>query len=206
MFPHAYQFSLVLCRSSCVSVWIEEHLGIAVDRQKGLEIAVRFHKVHNGLDLGLWMNAGTMVSLRAWVAAGTSPCRWKKITYHWVVQYKYIRTQYPKQSYISPPKPISQFLLGSTPTQLEPGFGFLVLRHMRSLTNQPNNWITQERGQILLKLRLAFNVKSSRHQTHIAVGVCETIRIGDDLHEDIIVVKDVGEDGGHVRNRSRSMQ
>ncbi len=103
--------------------------------------------------------------------------------------------RYPKQNYISPPKPISQFLLGSTPTQLEPGFGFLVLRHMRSLTNQPNNWITQEIGTIWLKLRLAFNVKSSRHQTHVAVGVCETIRIGDDLQEDITVVKDVGEDG-----------
>lgn len=38
-------------------------------------------------------------------------------------------------------------------------------------------------------------MKSSRHQTHIAVGVYETIRIGDDLQEDIIVVKDVGEDG-----------
>ncbi len=57
-----------------MSVWIEEHLGIAVDGQKGLEIAVRFHKVHNGLDLRLRMNAGTMVCLRAWVAAGTSPC------------------------------------------------------------------------------------------------------------------------------------
>lgn len=30
-----------------------------------------------------------------------------------------------------PPKPTFQFLLGSTPTQLEPGLGFLVLRHMR---------------------------------------------------------------------------
>ncbi|KAG5830392.1 hypothetical protein ANANG_G00310120, partial [Anguilla anguilla] len=30
-----------------------------------------------------------------------------------------------------PPKPASQFLLGSTPTQVVPGFGFLVLRHMR---------------------------------------------------------------------------
>ena len=30
-----------------------------------------------------------------------------------------------------PPKPASQFLFGSTPTQLEPGLGFLVLRHIR---------------------------------------------------------------------------
>lgn len=27
------------------------------------------------------------------------------------------------------------------------------------------------------------------------MGVCETIRVGDDLQENIIVVKDVGEDG-----------
>ena len=31
----------------------------------------------------------------------------------------------------APPKPASQFLLGSTPTQEEPLLGCLVLRHMR---------------------------------------------------------------------------
>jgi len=36
---------------------------------------------------------------------------------------------------------------------------------------------------------------SSMHQTHTAVGVGVTIRVGDDLQEDIIVVQDVGEDG-----------
>lgn len=35
-----------------------------------------------------------------------------------------------------PPKPASQFLLGSTPTQLEPGLGFLVLRHIRFWKHQ----------------------------------------------------------------------
>ncbi len=64
--------------------------------------------------------------------------------------------RYPKQNYISPPKPISQFLLGSTPTQLEPGFGFLVLRHMRSLTNQPTNWITQRKRDNLIKIEISF--------------------------------------------------
>jgi len=119
-------------------VWIEEHLGIAVNGQKGLEVAVRFHKVHNGFDFWLGMSTGSMVSLRARVIAGTRTYR-RKSVYNIVktVNSIYInQNQYPKHA-ISPPKPVSQFLLGSTPTQLEPGFGFLVLRHMRSLINQP---------------------------------------------------------------------
>ena len=38
-----------------------------------------------------------------------------------------------------PPKPASQFLLGSTPTQLEPGLSFLVLRHIRFWKSQSNS-------------------------------------------------------------------
>ncbi len=38
-----------------------------MDGHKGLEIAVRFHKVHNGLDLRLRMSTGTAVRLSAGV-------------------------------------------------------------------------------------------------------------------------------------------
>lgn len=45
-----------------------------MDGQESLQVTVRLHKVHNGLDLRLGISAGSMVGLGAGVAAGTRFC------------------------------------------------------------------------------------------------------------------------------------
>lgn len=58
-----YQLSLVLDRSTGVSIGVQEHLRVGVDGDEGLDVSVGFHKVHNGFDLGLRVSSGTMVGL-----------------------------------------------------------------------------------------------------------------------------------------------
>lgn len=70
-----HQLCLVLSGSRGVTEGVEEHLGVTVDGHKGLDVAVRCHKVCDGLDLGLRVSAGSMVRLRAGVAAGTGTLR-----------------------------------------------------------------------------------------------------------------------------------
>lgn len=58
-----YQLSLVLDWSSGVAVGVQEHLGVGVDGDEGLEVAMGLHKVHNGLDLRLRVSSGSTVRL-----------------------------------------------------------------------------------------------------------------------------------------------
>lgn len=46
-----YQFLLIQGRGLCISVRIKQHLGVAVDGDEGLEVAMALHKVNNGFDL-----------------------------------------------------------------------------------------------------------------------------------------------------------
>lgn len=48
-----HQFSLVVARGCSVAVGVHEHLGVAVDVDEGLQVAMRLNKVHNGLHLRL---------------------------------------------------------------------------------------------------------------------------------------------------------
>lgn len=45
-----------------------------MDGDEGLDVAVRLHKVHNGLDLGLRVSSGSTIGLRAGAAAGAGSC------------------------------------------------------------------------------------------------------------------------------------
>lgn len=58
-----YQLSLVLDRRPRVTVGIHEHLRIGMDGDEGLDVAVGFHKVHNGLDLRFGVSPGSVVGL-----------------------------------------------------------------------------------------------------------------------------------------------
>lgn len=59
----SYQLRLVLAWSPGVAVGVQEHLGVGMDGDKGLEVTVGLHKVHNGLDLRLRVSSGSMVGL-----------------------------------------------------------------------------------------------------------------------------------------------
>lgn len=69
-----YQLSLVLHWSVGVAVRIQEHLGVGMDGDEGLEVSVGLHKVHNGPDLRLGVSPGSAVGLGAGVATGTGSC------------------------------------------------------------------------------------------------------------------------------------
>lgn len=66
-----YQLSLVIGWSTDVAVGVQEHLGVGMDGDEGLEVTVGPHKVNNGLDLRLRVSLGSMVNLGAGVIAGT---------------------------------------------------------------------------------------------------------------------------------------
>lgn len=54
-----YQLGLVLDWSPGVAVGVQEHLGVGMDGDEGLEVSVGLHKVHNGLDLRLRVSPGS---------------------------------------------------------------------------------------------------------------------------------------------------
>lgn len=85
-----------------------------------------------------------------------------------------------------PPKPASQFLLGSTPTQLEPGLGFLVLRHIRF-------W-KQQCDSSLLVISILW-VKSSLHSIHVKLIYLFVLYCGCNRHKytvtDFLIYLDV---------------
>lgn len=67
-----YQLGLVLAWGPGVAVGVQEHLGVGVDGNEGLDVTVGLDKVHDGLDLRLGVSSGSTVGLRARAAAGTS--------------------------------------------------------------------------------------------------------------------------------------
>lgn len=70
--PKSHQLCFIHARSTGVTVGVEHHLRVAMDGQKGLEIAVRLRKIHNGPDLRLRVSTHSTVRLRARVTTGTS--------------------------------------------------------------------------------------------------------------------------------------
>lgn len=64
---------MVLGWSTGVAVGVEEHLGVGMDGDEGLEVTVGPHKVNNGPDLRLRVSTWSTVSLGAGVVAGTRP-------------------------------------------------------------------------------------------------------------------------------------
>lgn len=129
----SHQLLLVLARSCGVAIRVEEHLWVAVDRHKGFYPAMRLNKVHDGLDLRLGVSSRPRVRLWTRVITSAGTCRSK-----WIFSYLFAgvfsqpyHTHCVYTLYLVPPNPASQFLLGSTPTQTDPEFGFLVLRHIR---------------------------------------------------------------------------
>lgn len=130
----SHQLSLVLAGSFGVAVRVEEHLRVTVDGHKGFDVAMRLNKVHDGLDLRL--RVSTRSTVRLW-ARGTARTRtWRKKIDRKIplLLESYDTVIYSMCFLLLPPNPASQFLLGSTPTQLDPGLGFLVLRHIRFCT------------------------------------------------------------------------
>lgn len=126
------QFFFVFNSSVRVSIWIEEHLGIAVNGHKSLDVAMRFHKFHNGFDLWFRVSAGSTVGLRAGIATSTSTSK------------------------ASVPIPVG----------------------VNSNTAGARVWLS-----------------SFTPHTISGMGVSKAIRVGDDLQEDVIVVKDVCKGG-----------
>lgn len=102
-----------------------------MDGEEGLDVSVRLHKVHNGLDLGLRFSLRAMVGLGAGAAAGTRHCTGTTETQFDCGSVDDLKHFRPVLEKTLRPNPVFQFLLGSTPTQLDPGLGFLVLRHIR---------------------------------------------------------------------------
>ncbi len=58
-----YQLSLVLGHSAGVAVGVQEHLGVGMDGDVGLDVTVLLHIVHDGLDFRLRVDAGATVGL-----------------------------------------------------------------------------------------------------------------------------------------------
>lgn len=58
-----YQLGLVLDGSPGVAVRVQEHLGVGVNGDEGLDVAMGPHKVNNRLDLRLRVGPESMVSL-----------------------------------------------------------------------------------------------------------------------------------------------
>lgn len=57
------QLDLVPGWSSSVAERVQEQLGVGMDGNKGLDVAIGFHKVHNGLDLRLRVSPGSTVDV-----------------------------------------------------------------------------------------------------------------------------------------------
>lgn len=93
---------------------------------EGFEIAVAHDEVHNVFHFHLRVGKGPMVRFGTGVLAG--PGTWQNMST--VTVYGVLLQQDNDDIYI-PPKPASQFLLGSTPRQEEPEFTERVLRHIR---------------------------------------------------------------------------
>lgn len=73
----SYQLGLMVCAATDIAVGVHEQLGIGVDRNEGLEVAVALDQVHHVLHLDLRVSRGAVVGLGAGVATGTGA--W---TYH----------------------------------------------------------------------------------------------------------------------------
>lgn len=70
----SHQLGLVPAGSSGVAVWVEEHLGVAVDGHKGFNLAVRLNEVHDGFDLRLGVSARSTIRLRARATTRAGAC------------------------------------------------------------------------------------------------------------------------------------
>lgn len=60
-----------------VAVGVHEQLGVGVDGDEGLEVAVAPDQVHHVLHLDLGVSRGAVVGIRAGVLTGTGACREK---------------------------------------------------------------------------------------------------------------------------------
>lgn len=69
--------------SAGVTVGVHEQLGVGVDRDEGLEVAVALDQVHHILHLDLGVGRGAVVGIRAGVLTGTGTwgreLKWKPI-------------------------------------------------------------------------------------------------------------------------------
>ncbi|TNN77221.1 hypothetical protein EYF80_012528 [Liparis tanakae] len=88
-----------------VAVGVHEQLGVGVDGDEGLEVAVATDQLHHVLHLHLGVSRAAVEGVGARVAAGPGAWRQRDDT--------------------------DTFLLGSTPRHGEPGFTERVLRHIR---------------------------------------------------------------------------
>lgn len=97
---------------------------------KGFEIAVACDEVHNIFDFNLRVGIGSVVGVGTGVLAGSRTWENTSIVTVYGKKWCTVATRQNDDIYI-PPKPASQFLLGSTPRQKEPEFTERVLRHIR---------------------------------------------------------------------------
>lgn len=67
----SYKFSLMGHAAADVAVGVHEQLGVGVDRDEGLEVAMALDQVHNVLHLDLRVSIGAVVGFGAGEAAGT---------------------------------------------------------------------------------------------------------------------------------------
>ncbi len=54
-----------------IAVWVHEQLGVGVDGDEGLEVAVALDQVHHVLHLNLRVSRGAVVGIGAGVLTGT---------------------------------------------------------------------------------------------------------------------------------------
>lgn len=98
-----------------------------MDGDEGFEVAVALDEVHNIFHFDLRVGIGTVVGVGTGILAGSST--WEKMS---IVKHEKITILTTENDIIYiPPKPASQFLLGSVPRQEEPRFTERVLRHIR---------------------------------------------------------------------------
>lgn len=65
----SYQLRLIGHAAAGVAVGVHEQLGVGVDRNEGLEVAVSLDQVHHVLHLDFRVSRGAVVGIRAGVGA-----------------------------------------------------------------------------------------------------------------------------------------
>lgn len=99
-----YQFSRVERIIAGVSVGVHEQLGVGVDGDEGLEVAVVLHQVHNVLHLYLRVGRRAVVRVRAGVGTSTGSWRNRHIKTHgWTQVILHTTKRYGKERFVSTP-------------------------------------------------------------------------------------------------------
>lgn len=76
-FIHSYQLGLMGHAAAGVAVGVHEQLGVGVDGDEGLDVAVALDQVHHVLHLNLRVSRGAVVGFRARVATSTRAWGWR---------------------------------------------------------------------------------------------------------------------------------